>query len=175
MIFEIFGPFEVPRKHNGLVDASREAKRGFVSQVEATREGLSDAHGCYVFGIASGRGTLPWYVGKAENLSFLREVFTPTKLVHYNDVLSDRYRGKPVLFLIPRMTPRGRFCKPGENNTVSYLETMLIGIGMRRNAELRNKRDTKLLRELKVRGLFNADLGHPGRGAVNFKAALGMN
>jgi hypothetical protein len=175
MLFEVFGPFELPRQKSGLVDVSREAKREFVDEVEDTRGGLTGAHGCYVFGIAGGRGTLPWYVGKAERLSFSREVFSPSKLVHYNDVLANRDRGKPVLYLIARTTPKGRFCKPASNKTVPYLETMLIGICMRRNAELRNKRDTKLLKELRVRGLFNANLGHPGRSAVRLKAALGMN
>ena len=174
MQFEVFGPFELPRQRSGLVDVSRDAKRKLIDDLESKRIGLSQAHGCYVFGTASGRGTLPWYVGKAERLSFIREVLSPSKLVHYNDVLGDRNRGKPVLYLIARITPKGRFCRPTSNRTVQYLETLLIGICIRRNADLRNSKDTKLLRELKVRGIFNTDLGHPGHAAIHLKGTLGM-
>ena len=174
MLFEVYGPFTLPRQESGLIDVSREKKKSFLEDIEKVRSGLSKSHGCYVFGLASGRGALPWYVGKAEKLSFSDEMLTPTKLLHYNNVLAGRRRGKPVVYLIARVTPSGRLCRPGANATVAFLETMLIGIGMQRNAELRNRKDTRLLRELKVRGVINSKQGHPGRPAVQLKALLDM-
>lgn len=172
MQFKVFGPFELPRLRASIIDTSSAAKAKLIEAFEESAPGLSGAHGCYVFVLKSGRGALPWYVGKAERSSFAREVFTPTKLLHYQNALHDRARSRPMLYLIVRMTPDGRFGKPGENEPVAFLENMLIGLAVARNPALRNKSSTKLLRAVRVLGLFNSTYNSGGKSAASLRSAL---
>jgi hypothetical protein len=117
----------------------------------------------------------PWYVGKAEYQSFKQEIFTHHKLIYYNEVLLEYERGEPLIYLIPRFSPKGRLGKPGKNNSVQFLETLLIGMALRRNDDIKNIKGTALLKTLQVHGVINSDRkGHPGDPAVQLKAALGI-
>jgi hypothetical protein len=176
MRFIVSPAFKIDRKPNNHVDATRKSRARFWRTVEEEWEGLKDASGCYVFGLKTGGGPVPWYVGKAERQSFEKEIFAIHKLHHYDDVLAG-IKGTPYVFLIPCITPTERYCKPTRNRNASirFLETLLIGMAIRRNPRLKNAKDTSLLRTLRVRGLINSDIkGHPGGGATDLRETLGI-
>ena len=90
-----FGPFQIPRD-GSIVDSH--ACRDFWKDVEREHSGLPAAVGCYIFAISAAKGARPWYVGKTEKNSFQGEVWTPHKLLLYNEALHKRKKGKPLLY-----------------------------------------------------------------------------
>ena len=158
MLYENFGPFEMPVDSRGDFDiGDGEASKLFFRDVDAELPGLSKACGCYVFAMRSARGSTPWYVGKADRTTFGTECFNAHNRLTYFNFTRDR-RGTPLLFLIARRTPKGRFAKPYTNGTadVDYVESFLIGAALTRNPDLLNVKKTRLFKELKVPGFINA-------------------
>lgn len=174
MDFSVYGPFEMERKSNGLVDTSKQSKKEFASIVDASKFNLSLSTGCYVFALKSGGGSKAWYVGKAEGQSFSKEIFALHKINVFNDVLASK-KGIPQIYLIPRLSTNGKLCWPGKmrRRTIDFLETTLIGMALSRNPELKNIRDTKMLKEIRVPAIIRGSaLGHPGKAAVSLKRIL---
>lgn len=170
-----YNPLPIPKLGNGLVDATNQTLSDFWCEVDDQfHYPLSEAVGCYVFSIRAGRGVKPWYVGLAEKQTFKRECFTPHKLNHYNNAIAGR-KGTPLLTLIPRFTPTGRLSKPSRNGyrDMQFLENMLIGTCVRRNPELANVRDTKMLREMIVHGFLNNPMGRNFQSVSEFKDLIG--
>lgn len=168
-------PIEIPRQSNGLIAADKESLATFWSRVEKELEdGLSGAIGCYIFSIRAGKGALPWYVGFAEKQSFRKECFASHKLVHYNNAIAKR-KGTPLLTLVAKYTPKGKLINPtgNEHRDLQFLETILISNCLRRNADLYNIKDTKLLREMVVPGLLNTSKGKAAASVLDFKALIG--
>lgn len=168
-------PIEIPRQSNGLIAADKVSLTTFWSRVdEEMEEGLSGTIGCYIFSLRAGKGALPWYVGKAEKQSFRKECFASHKLVHYNNVIADR-KGTPLLTLVAKYTPKGKIINPtgNEHLDIQFLETILISNCLRRNADLFNIKDTKLLREMMVPGLLNTPKGKAATSVLNFKELIG--
>ena len=81
MKFRVNGPYELPKTKKGLIDTNAAARRLFWQQVDERFESVAEACGCYVFAIQAARGTLPWYVGKAEKQSLKKECLTPHKII----------------------------------------------------------------------------------------------
>ena len=175
MKYNVCGPFEVPRGATGLIDMSREPKKAFWKDVERRSEGLSGACGCYIFGIKSGRGLLPQYVGRTRGNTFKGECFTPHKLNHYNAAVTAS-SGRPMIFFLPKVTPGGAFARISTNGhrDIDFLESYLIGVALERNANLLNKKDTKFLREMEVRGILNDSRGRPTNSAMALRSAMGL-
>jgi len=174
MLYRVYGGFKLERTPNGHINVGRKEKAAFWRRVEEAKEGLSDGCGIYTFVMQSGGGLMPWYLGKAELLPFKKEVFAHHKLVHYNDVTIEK-RGTPYIYLIPRVSPKNRLCKPGTNKSIRFLETLLIGMALQRNPNLKNVSGTALLKTLQVHGVINSSMkGHPGAPAAELKAALGI-
>jgi hypothetical protein len=158
MKFEPYGPFTLPRS-NGAVD--RNKKKPFWGKIEKSHPSLSNAVGCYIFAVKAGKGFTPWYVGKTEKLSFGRETWQDGKLLIYGEVIRKYNRGKPVLFLLAKVTSKGKFTKPTKRRnlgSVSALEEMLIGTCLQRNRELLNKKLVKY-RAMHVPGYLNDQRG----------------
>jgi hypothetical protein len=171
MDFSVYGPFEVKRKLNGLIDASKQSRQNFCSVVEESKLNLSLSTGCYVFALKSGGGSTAWYVGKAEGQPFSKEIFTSHKINVFNDVLASK-KGIPQIYFIPRLSTSGKLCGPGKmrRRTIDFLETTLIGMAL---PELKNIKDTKMLREIRVPAIIRSNaLGHPGKAAVLLKRIL---
>jgi hypothetical protein len=166
---------EIPRRSGGLIAADKISLAQFWDRVEVELEtGLSGAIGCYIFSVRAGKGVLPWYVGLAEKQSFKKECFTSHKLVHYNNVVSER-KGTPLLTLVSKYTPGGKLLNPTGNShrDIQFLEALLIANCMARNGDLYNKRDTKLLREMVVPGLLNTAAGKSPSSVVAFRNLVG--
>jgi hypothetical protein len=167
---------EIPRHQNGLVAADKNSLQLFWSQVDIQLEAnLSDGIGCYIFSIRAGRGVLPWYVGLAERQSFSRECFTAHKINHYNNAIADR-AGRPLLTLIAKYSPGQRLISAtgSEHRDIQFLEGMLLSTCLRRNPDLYNKRDTKLLREMVVPGLINTPQGKAHTSVAEFRDLIGV-
>lgn len=166
---------EIPRRTGGLIAADKESMNEFWGRVDVElEEGLSGGIGCYVFSVRAGKGALPWYVGLAEKQSFRKECFTSHKLVHYNNIVSER-RGTPMLTLIAKYTPKDTLLNPTGNGhrDIHFLESMLIANCMSRNNDLYNKRDTRLLKEMCVPGLLNTPQGKFASSVGEFRALVG--
>jgi len=158
MQYENFGPFEMPvDKRGDFHIGDNEAAKLFFRAVDAELPGLSKACGCYVFAMRSARGTTPWYVGKADRTTFGTECFNARNRLTYFNHTRER-KGTPLLFLVARMTPKGRFAKPYMNGTadVDFVESSLIGAALARNPDLLNVKKTLLFKSLKVPGFINA-------------------
>ena len=154
--YDVFGPFEIPRT-NSRRRVDRSSLRDFWNELEALRpknEGLASASGCYIFGIRAGKGAKPWYVGQATR-TFRQECFTPHKLVRYNEVLTER-KGTPLLFLLARMTPTGRFAGKLGPKEADWVENQLIHHCLSANDDLLNVRGTAFSAEVIIPGLLNS-------------------
>ena len=141
MNYEVYGGFEIPREKKTRLG---DFHKSFWMDVED----VQNACGCFIFSLRNGENIRPWYIGKAERQPFRRECFSPAQKFTYNQVLV-KQRGTPLLFLLPRLTPKGKLCKPTKKryNDIEFLETMLIGIAIKKNKDLMNVHKTKMLRE----------------------------
>lgn len=166
---------DIPRQDNGHVAADKASLAYFWDMVDSQLEdGLSGAIGCYIFSVRAGGGILPWYVGLAEKQSFRKECFTSHKLVHYNDVLARR-KGVPTMTFVSKYTPGEKLLSPtgNEHRDIRFLERMLISNCLKRNVDVSNARDTKLLREMQVPGLLNSPQGKSFASVAAFKTLIG--
>ena len=166
MRFEPYGPFELPRLNGGI---NLREKRSFWETVRGEHPSLPDAVGCYVFALKAAKGFKPWYVGKTEKQCFMDETWQPAKLLSYGEVIR-MHNGKPMLFLLAKITANGRFAKPTKHKnsgSITALEEFLIGVCLSRNGELLNKKTTRYLKGLHVPGYLNEA---PGARTKNAKA-----
>ncbi|MBM4038681.1 MAG: hypothetical protein FJ290_09215 [Planctomycetes bacterium] len=164
----------VLRDAKGLVERSA-AKRRFRADADRDEPGLPWAIGCYVFGTRAGRGIKPWYVGLASSQPFQTECFALHKITIYDRAVAGR-KGNPILFLLARRTPTGRFAKPSDNKLedLTFLETFLKGIAFRKNKGLMNVAGTKRLRMMEVPGLLNSPRGANARAVIELRKALNV-
>lgn len=171
--YEIHGPFDIVKENNGVIDLYKSTRRAFWKTVQEEEASLPSACGCYLFAIRAATGIRPWYVGKAARQSFEKECLNRNKLGIYNYVIANR-KGKPLLFLVVKKTPKGKFAKPGrtQQKDIDFLETALIGAALERNPKLMNIQNTKYLREMCVPGLINSPPGKPKRSVKEFKKAI---
>jgi hypothetical protein len=176
MEFYVYGPFEMKRNPDSrLIAHDNDSKKIFWESVDEVEEGLSDSCGCYLFAMSASGSKKPWYVGKAEKQSFRSECFQPHKINHYNDIVG-KFKGKPLLFLISKVTGNGSFVKPSKNSNgpISALENMMIGMSIAKNKDLLNLKGTKMMRELIVHGVINANQGNPGVASSELRIILGI-
>jgi hypothetical protein len=173
----MYGPYELARDDE-LILAKQEAMWAEVRETsmkyDHPEKSLEQSIGCYAFGIKYGSSLKPWYIGMtiAKN-GFRSEVLQDHKREHYNEVIKD-HQGTPVLFLMPLLTPEGRFSRSRKKNKhlIEWVEKMLFGVAIKRNQECRNQRDTKNVRNVVVHGIFNS---RPvGRQGPTVKAARAM-
>lgn len=171
MRYSVYGPFEVKRNGN-IVSRDRQDKKQLWDQLEAKEDGLSYACGCYVLSIRK----RAWYVGLAEKQSFRKECFSVHKIAQYDAALNE-VSGVPHLFFLAKRTPGGKFARPSKNGhrDIRMLEKLLIGSAISRNSDLRNVRDTKLLREMNVPGILNSEQGQGRADSVQaLRLSLGI-
>ena len=140
MEYTIHGPFEIKRQGKTVNHLATELKK-FWSEIDEQFEGLSFACGCYLFALKAGKGSTPWYVGKAEKQSFSKEVFNSHKVQYYNDIIANQ-KGKPIIFILAKRTRKKKFVKPSKNghSDIDFLETLLIGAALGKNRDLLNKK-----------------------------------
>jgi hypothetical protein len=157
MNFGAYGPFKL-RRHGPKNLINKDTKDALRIALDECDLGLSDACGCYVFAVRAGKGYTPYYVGRAEKRSILNESLNPSNIGKYNDVITT---GTPVMFLLPMLTPQGKYRKlaTGELGSLRFLERWLIAQCIEKNPALVNNKETKFLRSIHVAGIFNATQG----------------
>lgn len=171
MRYTVHGPFEILRAGH-IISRDRNDKLDLWRRTDAEEEDLSYACGCYVFSIRH----RVWYVGLAERQSFRKECFAPHKLTQYDASLNE-VSGVPYLYLLAKRTPKGRFATPSKSGykDIQALEKLLIGQAIKRNPDVMNIKDTKILRELNVPGIINSEQGQGRASAVQaLRQSLGI-
>jgi hypothetical protein len=184
--FEVFGPFSIPfeisrRGRGGRPKKiiSKKTASEFWKEIAASvgHAHLASKKGCYVFAMSAGRGSMPWYVGKAEKnqRTLKHEVFHEDKRRKYNGVLKKSRRRTPHMFLLVRTQQQGRL---GE--AVDELETLLVWMAAHRNGHLINKKKrgthpaklVRISRQLAIKNLVNASRGQPNESARRFELLM---
>jgi hypothetical protein len=177
MKFDVAGPFKIDRFTKMRI-ITRQSKASLRAELEKWDEGLSEACGCYVFGVRAGKGIRPFYAGQSLRRSILEEAMNSSNINKYNEVLGNRGGGSPVLFVLPWLTAsRERYRKKGKgkhgSRTLDFLEDWLIGTALQKNPKLINNKQTRFLRQVHVTGVFNAKHGEATWESGKFNAMMG--
>jgi hypothetical protein len=171
MNFDVAGPFELTR-HGKKKIITEQSMADLRPRLETYEAGLSGACGCYVFAIRAGKGYTPYYVGQACKRSIFREALNPSNRERYNKVCSESM-GMPVMFLLPKRTPKGRYKKKGRASaTINFLERWLIAAAIEKNPGLINTKESRFLRKISIVGIFNAKKGKPPKASQQLRKTL---
>lgn len=161
--FTVHGPFEIPVRHEvaaRIIDYDNLEERFWQVNDCGSRRG------CYVFGLRTSRGIIPFYVGKTAG-SFEGECFQAHKMVKYLEAIAKRLKGTPVMFFV---------CTEGPGvyeHAIARLEEQLIGLAVARNDDLANivgTNDEPII----IRGVLGHGKGRASEVALKFKKMLGI-
>ena len=148
--FAVLGPFPVPLKRHRrrrVVDFDRATAHVFGLAEQQARSklrlsALDEAIGCYVFALKPSGGQViwPYYVGQSCRQTLQTRLFqTKDKPAIYNAILKEYDRAAAYVYLLPLLTPGGRFARLGSNQTrIDNAEHALIGMALRVNYSLWN-------------------------------------
>jgi hypothetical protein len=173
MQYEVYGPFYAPVRQG---EATGQALAAFWDQVGAMHEGLPRAVGVYVFSMSHGTNFTPWYVGKTNaKAGFRGEIFQGHKLDHYLSA-RERKRGIPRMHLIAKVEENRRnFCRPSARSgrEIDELETVMIGMALRSNPDVRNSKKTWFNKNCQVPGIMGAPpIGRPSDAIASLRNAF---
>jgi hypothetical protein len=130
---------------------------------------LLNSNGVYVFSVKAGRGRKPWYVGKSEKSTFLKEALNPRNLVLLNSLVNNR-RGTLELTLITQAKARG---KPNLSQ-ISEIEYLLIGHAAERNHGLLNNHYSNQGDKFTLKNIYNSGAGKRSKREQAFKDLMGL-
>lgn len=175
MYYEVYGPFWAPRAEE---EARGQALTIFWNEIEKVDPGLSRAIGIYVFSTCHGESYTPWYVGKTNaKLGFRGEIFQDHKLSHYVTA-GQRKKGYPAIHLIAKIEPnRGNFCRPSARSgrEIDELETVMIGMALRANPDVRNSKKTWFNKNCHVHGIIGQPAaGRPSDAVASLRNSLNL-
>lgn len=161
------GPFQVPTwGRPGARQIDQERAREFWTD---GFEELGDARGCYVFTLSRPRTHLPIYVGSTSR-TFRQECFSHRNLAYISWGMRNT-RGRLHLFLLEYVSAgRGR----ASGRAILDLEARLIGLAVRRNADLLNIHGVREAYILRVPGVLDPAHGRRSQSAVQLSSALGL-
>lgn len=166
IVFKVHGPYPVPVTiEKGGKQLPDKFAKSFWGQCQALRA----AKGCYVFAMKAGKGSTPWYVGKATK-GFEQEVFTGHKLAKYFQAMNGSGKGTPQLYFIAYPVHPG---KPG-TGMIRSLELQLIGLAEEKNSRLLNVHGKRKQPTYRVAGLLHRGKGKPSRAAQDLRGCLGL-
>jgi hypothetical protein len=164
LTFGVDGPYEVLTE-NGRGGRFITAEAG--PELFERTEDLGESVGCYVYGLRSGGGITPWYVGKTTS-GFRWECFQPHKLNKFNEALAKTGHGTPVIFFVVHPRARGR----ANASAIGELEVYLIQTAFIRNPGLLNRTRTEGP-TWAIQGL-GVGRGRPPNSVVQLARALGI-
>lgn len=162
--FVVRGPFEV---RTTKLNAGRTITTENVKVFWEEHPDEAWLRGCYVFAMRAGRGLTPGYVGKATK-TFKQEVFTPQKVMKYQQFLARYRRGAPVMFFIEAPKKRGL----ANGRHIAGLEAFLIQVAAAANSELLNVQGTKEA-DWSIQGVLRSK-GKPSKEARALKRTLNL-
>ena len=193
MNFEVYGPFLLNAEFDveglsGWIDQPEINE--FWVEVKKQHEDLENACGVYIFCVegkqkgASKTTNLPWYVGKAEKLTFKRECFNHRNQLSYNKVISQLYREVTAInfYFVARHNENGEFSAPAkkEDGTVyegvRFAERSFMQKSLAANNHLLNIKDLTNARRTQIRNILNWPVkGRDDYSAAALKDSLGIN
>jgi hypothetical protein len=158
--FKVYGEYKISVKKN---------KRGSIIEKDSiekfwTESKEEDLIGCYIFGLRTGGGIIPHYIGKATR-SFRQECFTADKLRKYYHIMSDR-NGTPVMFFVA--TTRN-----GSKIAVAEIEKYLINNAINKNPDLFNIKHTKQPAWC-IKGIVRSGCGNTSLASQKLKRSIGL-
>jgi hypothetical protein len=161
------GPFTIPSSKMGsgtrFIEKPEET---FWKDLEVGE--INKKKGCYVFGIRSAKGIVPYYVGKATK-TFEKEVFTSDKLQKYNSALTDFKKATPVIFFI--IQPTRKWSK----KEISDIEKFLIPIAYLRNPDIKNS-SLVAKKKWSIKNIISSERNQkkPNKSEKDFKSMMGI-
>lgn len=166
IIFKPHGPFELGDPVVRLAGKTREVvgkemRRWLASQPQG------GARGVYLFALRTGRGVIPWYVGKTW-ASFSAECSQAHKLLKYQRAMA-LSKGTPVLYLL--VDPSSR---KANRRAIKMLEEELIAWAYERNPRLVNDQSKEAAIRVGVQGVFEGGPGKPSPAAMDVRRVLGI-
>lgn len=175
MRYEIYGPYWTPRTEP---KARGEGLRAFWDEMDAAVPGLPRAIGIYLFSTCHGDNYTPWYVGKTNaKTGFRGEIFQDHKLSHYVSA-NQRKKGYPAIHLVAKLEPsRLNFCRASARSgrEIDELETVMIGMALRANREVRNSKKTWFNRNCSVPGIIgDPAIGRPTDALITLRNVLSL-
>lgn len=165
-IFEVSQAFDIQLPPDRVIVRQECAKQFFQGPARLFKKKI----GCYIFSLRTGRGSMPYYVGRTWK-SFADEVFQPQKISdHYQKIVA-RHKGTPTLTFVSLVNCRG----PKPETAITELEKYLIKKAHRRNRNLSNRREVPKMRwTIKgVNGVKDRP-GAPNKDVSAFKQLLGV-
>ncbi|MCL2629231.1 MAG: hypothetical protein FWD33_00845 [Alphaproteobacteria bacterium] len=126
-----------------------ETKQGF--------QGISEAKGCYIFGLSCAGGLMPYYVGQAKK-TFKQEVFGLHQMRIYDKCINNN-KGTPVLILVSAMTGKNEFSKANHDKVINWVEDLLISYALERNPKVENSSKTAYWKNVEIPGLWKTGWG----------------
>ena len=159
--FRVEGPFEIKPLHGTY---GRLIQKEAIEKFWEENPGCSEDSGCYVFGLRTGGGFTPIYVGQSSN-GFKHECFQHHKLTHYNEAIA-MHKGTPIMFFVVKDSgPQAIF-----QTCLDQVEHYLIQLAVQRNPNLANVKRV----EWSIAGLFHAGSGHPSASTTALRQMLGI-
>jgi len=158
-------PYRKPKKGSTKFITNQNV-RAFWQKPEAAA--MAAKQGCYVFALRASKGFTPWYAGMATK-SFRQETLHSTKLAHYNEVLFDGRKGKPVIVFIAPSDKRNKV--PAK--ICDVIETFLIQSAYKQNPKIKNRQKTKMP-NWTIAGVVRPNRGPVSKTANDFKKMMGL-
>ena len=159
--FRVEGPFDIKPLHRQY---GRIIQKEVIDRFWEENPGCSDDVGCYVFGLRTGGGLTPIYVGQSST-GFKHECFQDHKLTHYNEAIVT-HTGTPIMFFVVKDSgPQASF-----QTCLDQVEHYLIQLAVQRNPNLANVKRV----EWSIPGVFHAAPGHPPASATALRQMLGV-
>ena len=130
---------------------------------------LLAANGVYVFSIKAGRGRKPWYVGKSEKSTFLKEAFNERNKNALAHLINNR-KGTLQVSFCTQAKSRG---KPNLKQ-IGEIEYLLIGHAAERNSALLNKQNKLQIDDFCIKNIYNSGAGKAASHEKAFKSLIGL-
>ncbi|HEY7315542.1 MAG TPA: hypothetical protein VH643_39805 [Gemmataceae bacterium] len=159
--FRVEGPLVV-RPLQGI--HGRMIEKSAIERFWEENPDLADEVGCYIFGMRSGGGLTPIYVGQSTT-GFKHECFQHHKLTHYNEALVTR-NGTPIMFFVVKDAGPQSILE----TCLDQVEHYLIQLAVQHNPDLANVKRV----EWSIPGVFHAEPGHPTASAMALRQILGI-
>ena len=160
MEFDVFC-FEIARK---VVNNDRIWRSKFWESVDDKHEDLSGARGCYIFATKRKENFTPWYVGKTEKQTFKKRVLSHQRVL-------DKLEKNRVIYLF---LLRASASSKKKSRSISYLESILIGMALGQNRQLCNVSVARMLKKMTVPGVINSGPGPRSEAVKKLTNTLGL-
>ena len=165
--FKVYGPYEIPIEKKARGFKFKEDRSGFWEKIKADAGiKVSEKKGCYVFGMRSGGGITPLYVGRTTRQTLEKEAFADGKIKRYYGVMLDYAKGKPVMFFVVQESGWSM-------SLVEKLEKYLIDVGSTKNPDIQNDKGTKKP-VWGIDGVLRSKKGKVPTAAKKFKQTMGL-